>query len=150
TSSLGCLSAQPRTISIVVNATPNIIFSPASPTVCFGRTVTVNAIGGTSYTWFPGSLVGNSQQLSPTVTTVYTVQGANAFNCVSTGTVQVNVLPIPTVTTLATPTLICSGSSATLSAGGATTFTWMPGSVIASSFAATPSVTTNYTVTGAL
>jgi gliding motility-associated-like protein len=150
TSSLGCQSAQPGTVSIVVNNTPNVTFIPASPSVCLGSTVTVTAIGGTGYTWQPGGMTGGSQGLSPTITTIYTVTATNAFGCQSQRTLQVIVLPTPTVNASASPSVICSGSSSTLSATGATTYTWMPGSLTGSNVTVTPPSTTNYTVTGSL
>ncbi len=148
TSSLGCISAQPGTVSIVVNATPNIIFNPATPTLCSGTSITVSAIGGTSYTWQPGSLVGSTQTLAPATTTVYTVTALNAFNCSSSKTIQLTVTSSPTVVPVASPTLLCSGSSSTLTATGASNYTWLPGGATNSNVVVTPTANTTYTVNG--
>ena len=43
---------------------------------------------------------------------------------------------------------ICPGDSITLTASGATTYVWSPGNQTTSSITVSPSVTTNYTVTG--
>jgi len=65
-----------------------------------------------------------------------------------TTTMTVNVLPAVT----ASSAVICSGSPATLSASGATGYTWVPASGLSSTISATPTasptITTTYTVTG--
>ena len=52
------------------------------------------------------------------------------------------------ITTSAPQTTICNGNSATLSATGATTYSWMPGGMSGSSISVSPTGTTTYTVTG--
>jgi PKD-like domain/Ig-like domain CHU_C associated/Lysyl oxidase len=61
------------------------------------------------------------------------------------------VNPVPVITTSGN-TSVCAGSSATLSAGGATTYAWSPSAGLngtsGATTIATPSSTTTYTVTG--
>jgi len=52
------------------------------------------------------------------------------------------------MTVNATSSTICSGLSTTLTASGATTYSWMPGSLSGNSVVVTPSTTTTYTITG--
>ncbi len=52
------------------------------------------------------------------------------------------------MTVNATASTICSGLSTTLTASGATTYSWMPGSLSGNSVVVTPSTTTTYTITG--
>jgi hypothetical protein len=61
--------------------------------------------------------------------------------------VDVTVAPIPVAATAVNPS-ICSGSSTTLNATGATTYTWEPGSLTGTSVSVSPTSTTTYTVTG--
>lgn len=61
----------------------------------------------------------------------------------ATSTVTVHALPIVTVNSAT----VCAGTAATLTAAGATTYTWSTSATTAS-VSATPSVSTNYTVTG--
>jgi hypothetical protein len=86
----------------VVNGT--VISSPtivpvANPTqVCVGNlSSTLTVSGATGYTWFPGGVPGSSIVVSPTVTTVYTVQGVAGNGCTDVKTVTVvacAVLPV--------------------------------------------------------
>lgn len=141
----GCRSV--TTVTLTVNTNPTVTASASSSTICAGNSVTLTSSGATSYTWMPGSLTGGTVTASPTITTTYTVTGANG-NCTNTNTVLVTVNPAPTVTAVSSPTAICSGNSATLTANGATTYTWMPGSLTGTNAIVSPTITTTYTVTG--
>jgi len=131
--------------TVTVNANPTITVN--SSTICSGQTATLNALGATSYTWNPGGLTGNSVNVNPGATQIYTVTGTNASNCAGSNSATVTVINTPTVT--ATSATVCSGQSATLTAAGATNYTWTPGSIISATLSATPVATTNYTVFGA-
>jgi len=66
--------------------------------------------------------------------------------------VTFNALPVIDVTTTPQDGVICLGSSAMLTAGGATTYLWSPSATLSAdngtTVMATPTVTTTYTVTG--
>lgn len=133
-------------ITISVTPTPTVIAGSNSP-ICFGSVATLTASGASSYTWFPGLMTGPNVTVSPASTSNYTVIGANG-TCTMIAGVSVIVLPAPTVTSSASPTNICQGATATLSAGGALTYTWQPGNLSGTSVTVSPLVTTIYTVTG--
>lgn len=134
------------TITISVTPTPTLNAGSNSP-VCFGSVATLTASGATSYTWLPGPLTGPSVTVSPASSTNYTLIGANG-TCTASTIVPVVILPAPTVTSSASPTIICQGSTATLTAGGALTYTWQPVNLSGASVTVAPLVTTIYTVTG--
>jgi gliding motility-associated-like protein len=75
--------------------------------------------------------------------TSYTVIGTDVNHCKDTAVsnVTVNASPIISVTNAS----VCIGSTATLTASGASTYTWSTGNTTAS-ITATPTVVTNYTV----
>jgi hypothetical protein len=95
----------------------------------------------------PGSLTGSVQTLSPASTTTYTLTGSNG-TCSSTRTTNITVNTTPTIT-VSGSTVICSGNSTTLTAGGAASYTWMPGSLTGSAQVLSPAASANYTITGA-
>ena len=144
-SAAGCTNT--RTVTLTVIATPTVTASASSATVCSGSTVTLSSSGATTYTWLPGPLAGGTVVVTPITTTIYTVTGANG-SCTNTRTVSVTVNPNPTVTAVASPTSICSGASATLTGSGATSYTWMPGSLTTATVTVNPTITTTYTLTG--
>lgn len=140
--------------TVSIQVTPGGSVTVNSPTICAGATATLTANGGTTYTWSPGGSTGSSIVVSPPATTVYTVVssgGGGPSGCIPMATSTVTVVPSLTVT-VNTPPIMCAGSTATLTAGGATTFTWSPAVGLSSTSGATvtasPSVTTNYTVSG--
>ena len=142
----GACNSTARTITVTVNAAPSLTVTPTSTAICSGASVTLTASGATTYTWLPSGS-GASNVVSPASTTVYTVTGSNG-GCVSaarTTTVTVNTIPVLTVTP--SNTTICSGNTTTLTASGATTYTWLPSGSGASNVVS-PASTTIYTVTG--
>ncbi|MCA6364975.1 MAG: T9SS type A sorting domain-containing protein [Bacteroidetes bacterium] len=142
----GCVNT--ATVTITVGAQPTITAATSSAAICVGGSATLTATGGVTYNWMPGSLSGASVSVSPTTTTTYTVTGTVSAGCFNTATVTVTVNPLPVITASATATTLCNGSSTTLSATGASTYTWNPGALTGASVSVTPSATTTYTVTG--
>ena len=130
------------TALINVYVPPTISVNTA--TICVGATATLMAGGATTYTWNTTATTA-SITVTPTLTSTYTVTGTDGNHCTnkSTATVVVNALPIISVNTAT----ICAGAIATLTATGAVTYTWSTGA-IATSITPSPTVATNYTVTG--
>lgn len=109
----------------------------------------------TSWSWqFPGGNPSVSTLQNPSVT--YTGSGTYTVTLVATNgvgssspyTQTVTVNAAPTVTCTATNTLICSGTAIQLSAGGATTYTWMPGNHAGPNYNVAPASAVTYTVSG--
>lgn len=145
TNGSGCTSS--TTVALFVQSTPTVLASASPTAICPGNSTTLTAIGAPSFTWNPGGLTGSSIVVSPTVSTTYTVTGANGV-CATTSTLNVLVNPQPVILASVSPTAICNGATATLSANGATTYTWVPGTLNGASVTVSPTVSTLYTVTG--
>ncbi len=139
--------SSPMTATVTVNLTPTVTATAASPTICSGQSTVLTGSGATNYTWMPGGSTTNTVSVSPGTLTTYTVTGASG-TCSATKTVSVNVNPTPIVTATAGSATVCSGQSTTLTAGGATTYTWAPGGVTTSTVSVSPASTTIYTITG--
>ena len=141
----GCTNTVQYVVNVVTATTPTIT-AVANPTsICVGSTSTLTASGASTYTWSTGA-ISPSISVSPSVTTVYTVQGTSVCGNISAPTtVTVFITPNPTVTV--NSATICVGNSVTLSASGATTYSWSNGATT-STIAVSPTVTTNYSVTG--
>lgn len=129
-------------VSVTVNALPSVISN--SLVTCAGSTGTLTASGANTYTWNMGQTAA-SATVNPTSTTAYTVTGTDLNGCVNTTTTQVSVNALPTVT--ANSPSVCAGSTATLTAGGAVTYTWST-TEAATSVTVSPAATTVYTITG--
>ena len=122
-------------------------------TICAGTPVTLNASGGTGYSWLPVTGLSNpsiaNPSANPTGTTTYTVTVSNAL-CSATDMVVVNVTALP-IANAGSDVAICSGNNTTLNASGGTNYAWLPASGLSSTSifnpVANPTVTTTYTVT---
>lgn len=126
---------------------PTVTAAASTQSVCLGGTSTLTAGGATTYTWNPGGVSGSTITVSPTVSTTYTVTGSQA-GCQGSRTISIGLNPTPTITALSNTPTICSGNSATITPGGATSYTLNPGGITGTSFTVTPLATTIYTVSG--
>lgn len=118
---------------------------------CVGSSSTIltaSVTGGLSYTWTPSGTVSNTLAVTPTITTTYSVTASISGGCTSSSAITVTVNPSPTVTAVTSATSLCAGTQATLTANGATTYTWSTGAT-SSSAVVTPTTSSTYTVTGA-
>ena len=100
----------------------------------------------------PGAAVPTSTVQNPSVT--YNTGGVYSVTLTATNGGGSNSI-VKSITVSATPTVttggstsICSGSSATLTAAGATSYVWNPGALPGASVVVNPLVTTSYTVAG--
>ncbi len=141
-----CIST--KTVNLLVNPNPTLTATASSTNICVGSSATLSSTGATSYTWNPGALPGGTVTVSPAATTLYTVTGANGFGCTTSNTVNLIVTPIPTISPAASPATICATKSTTLTATGATNYTWNPGALTGSNVVVTPASNTTYTVIG--
>ncbi len=127
----------------VVTVIPKPAIIVNSPTICAGQTAALTAGGGASYSWSTGETT-NSITVSPSSTASYTVTGTTS-GCSDDTIAVVTFIPLPSII-VNSPT-ICIGQTATLTAGGGTTYSWSTGEVI-NPITVSPSSTASYTVTG--
>lgn len=139
----GC--ALQEAVSCVTLQNVSFSVSPLTQTVCSASSATLVATSASSYLWNTGAIT-NSIVVTPTLTSTYTVTGGIGICAVKrTATVTVTA---PTVSVASNVTLLCRGKSATLTASGGLTYTWSSSSSTLSTLVISPTVTTNYTVTG--
>lgn len=131
-------------------------------TICSGNSA---ALGGSpsasygsppyTYSWAPATGLSATTVSNPTATPgstlTYTLTVTDAVSAVATSTVTVTVNPTPNV--VVNSPLVCSGMSASMSATGATTYFWSPGTYLSSVSTSSPTCTTpaasiTYTVSG--
>lgn len=144
TTTQGCSATGLKTISVTPGPTVNT--NASSNPICIAQTVTLTATGATTYTWNPGNIVGSSIVVTPTTTTLYTVNGSSAA-CTGSSTINMVVNSNPTVTAVASNSIVCAGTAATITANGATTYSWDTGATT-QNIVVFPTNTTMYVVTG--
>jgi len=126
--------------------------------ICAGGSakITANLPPNSTYSWSPSTGLSSTSSASPVAspgsTTTYLINVLSSSGCKLKDSVTVNVLPQPSVTTIA-DTAICSGSPLQLSAtavNGAT-YSWSPAAGLSDPSqqdpVATPTGTTQYIVT---
>ncbi|MAX71652.1 MAG: hypothetical protein CMC76_11255 [Flavobacteriaceae bacterium] len=128
-----------------ITVLPGAFAANAGPdqTICQGESVTLSASGGQTYLWSNGETT-TSIEVSPTVTTTYTVTAFDGFGNSDDDSVTVIVNDLP-VAAAGDDQTICEGDSAILTASGGDEYLWSTGETTAS-ISVTPSVDTTYTV----
>jgi len=134
-------------ITVTVSPVPTAVVSPASATICAGQFTTLTASGGTAYSWAPGGQTTSAIAVAPFSTTSYTVTVTNASGCTDDAVVTVTVNALPFIT-IAGNTTICNGQSATLTATGGATYSWIPSGQTINPIVVTPTANTTYSVIG--
>jgi hypothetical protein len=145
TSSLGCTNTSVRTVS--VNSLPSITASTSQSIICSGQSATLTGGGGATYTWNPGSITGSPIAVTPASSITYTCIGTGTNGCTNSAVRSVTVNPTPTVNTTASASIICAGQTTTLTASGASTYSWSSGPATPA-ISVSPTVTTTYSVVG--
>jgi len=130
--------------SITINPLPVVTASASANVFCFGNSTTLNGNGALTYTW-TGNVINNIS-FTPGLTTTYTVTGTDINGCQNTAVKTITVNPLPVVTATANNSVICSGNTVILNAGGADTYTWSGAVINGQPFS--PGNTSSYTVTG--
>ncbi len=143
--SSSCTLSPRASVDITVNPSPNVIATSSSPTVCAGKSVTLIALGANSYTWSTGTST-NALVVTPSVSSSYTVTGENGYGCLNNSVTFINLVTANLIIS-STNSVLCSKNTATLTANGATTYSWNTTATV-NIITVSPTVTTTYTVSG--
>ena len=128
-------------VNVTVSAAPTAAIAASSSSICFGQSATLDASGGSVYSWNTGATT-SSLTVSPTSTSSYSVVVSNG-GC--TDTAFASLIVTPSIVFTVTPSTICFGDSATVSATGGGTYLWNTGST-SSVITVSPTITSSYTV----
>jgi gliding motility-associated-like protein len=135
-------------ISVTIDPVPVALVSGVT-SVCQGSSVSLSGSGGTTYSWNTSDTT-SSINVSPSSTTTYLVTVSNACGS-DTASITVNVITAPTVNAFSDQTILL-GSSASISATGATSYEWSPAGglscITCANPTASPTSTTTYMVVG--
>lgn len=147
-------------VSIAPNPVPPVSAYTYSGNLCNDSSIVFHdnsSNSPTSWLWSVnpsgGVTINTPTSQNPTITFTnsgnYTVS-LTATNGFGTGNQSTQNITISTVTVNASanPTTVCQGQATTLSATGATTYSWQPGNLSGASVNFVPSSTQTYTVTG--
>ncbi|MFN8275905.1 MAG: immunoglobulin domain-containing protein [Chitinophagales bacterium] len=154
---VACNRAISKAATVTVSANSTSISSqPQAQSKCVGQPVTfsITATGGTGFQWKKNGVVLAGQTASTlnlaavavTDTGTYTcdVLGGSCGTLTSAGAyLTVNALPNVVISG---PSSVCAGSSVTLTASGASSYSWSPGGNTTAAITVTPTTNTNYAV----
>lgn len=158
TSHAQCVTAT-ATVTITVASAPSASFTASATSVAPGSNVSLTntSTGATGYEWFINGASFSSQtntsiNIQSAGTSVIRLVATNAAGCKDTFEVTVVASSCPVSVTPTTVSQCGAPAPVTLTATGATSYSWAPATGLSATTGATvtanPGVTTNYTVTG--
>ena len=149
----------------LTNQAADASFTASATNICAGEIINFNALDATTgggFIWdFSGGIASGTNSLTPSVIyntpgtyqAILTVAGGGC-NDIVRDTVNITVNATPVITISAGTNPICLGTSTTLTASGADTYSWTPSTGLntttGTSVTATPTSTTTYTVVGTI
>ena len=146
TATNGCSILRTSTVN-VTPATATITSSPAN--ICPGTTSTIQIAGSGpgpwTYTWSNSS---TNNSITSNFATIVSATIQNNNGCQATATYSLGTSTTLSITALSNPAATCAGGNATVSATGASNYTWSTGTSTSNAIVVNPSVTTIYTVLG--
>jgi len=157
----GCMNSTVMDVTVTLYPLPTVSLFPGNITICNGSSITLSALGETvqgpmNYLWGPSANLSSDTAItvisSPSITTSYTVTGTDGNGCYNTMSASVSVTSLPLITIAPGNVSICYGTSAGLTATGATSYTWQPSTSLSSTtgagITASPGTVITYKVTG--
>lgn len=137
--------------SAIINIVDSLSIEVTPDTsVCSGRSIFLQAVGGNNFSWSPPQYLNTTSISTPTSTPLqsitYTVTSQLA-NCSATDSVQLTVVQSPAIT-VGPDTAICLAQQLTLPASGtADTYAWNPMGFLSNPFVRNPTATLLQTTT---
>ncbi len=108
-------ASTPTIVDVVFNSLPTVLASASPTSLCEGEDLTLTGSGADTYTWSGGATDGVA--FPATSTQYYVVTGTDANNCSAVDSVEVTVIPAPSVSFGALTGLCVYDGAITLSQG---------------------------------
>lgn len=125
--------------------TGSVVYQDPSCINNYSGSISVNISGGLppySIYWNPTGSTSTTLTGLGSGTFIYTL--TDSAGCTGGGTVLLHVDPVPDVVITSPDSMLCTGDTTVLTASGAPTFTWTPGSQTGTSITVSPNATTTY------
>ncbi|MCW3168424.1 choice-of-anchor L domain-containing protein [Chryseobacterium sp. 09-1422] len=120
----GCISANPASITIVVGP-PTAFVTASKIKICAGESVTLTASGGFTYNWVGLTGNGNTQVVTPSATTTYSVFALGGNGCVSNTPATITIEVVPAIVSTLQDVYACAGDTGVLDAGAGPNYTYL-------------------------
>jgi hypothetical protein len=122
--------------------------SVAKNPICFGETTNISTNAASNIVWGHTSSTSNIVNVAPTNNTSYTVTGQAASGCTTSIVLSVTVNPLPVLSAVVNPSVLCVGKTATLTGIGANSYTWNATNTSGNTTTVNPVSSSNFTYSG--
>jgi gliding motility-associated-like protein len=147
----GCSNTDSITVTVLPLPNAN---AGSDKIVCEKSSVQLNASGGANYLWSPATNLSCTNcpdpVVTPTTNTSYEVWVTDQYGCKRKDSINITVIPLPTITLTPGDTGICPGQSVLIQVTGGLSYAWEPtpglSNYNAPNTLASPATTSVYTV----
>lgn len=120
----GCISQNQASVTVVVGP-PTAGVSGSKSKICAGEPVTLVANGGITYSWVGLTGNGNTQVVTPTTTTTYSVYALGGNGCSSVNPATITIEVVPAIVSTLENVYACAGDLGILDAGSGPNYTYI-------------------------
>nr|WP_314497267.1 choice-of-anchor L domain-containing protein [uncultured Chryseobacterium sp.] len=120
----GCISANPASFTVIVGP-PTTTVTASKIKICAGESVTLTASGGFTYNWVGLTGNGNTQVVTPSVTTIYSVYALGGNGCFSPTPATITIEVVPAIVSTLKDVYACAGDTGVLDAGAGPNYTYL-------------------------
>lgn len=133
---------------VLIKRLCDVEITPSKNPICLGESVTLSTNAVSNILWQNNGSSSATINESPTSTTQYTLIGGAASGCTTTVFLDVVVNPLPALTAVVIPSVLCIGKTATITASGASTYTWAGSGTISQTVTVNPNTTGSFAYSG--
>jgi len=119
-----CVKTYIDSVKVIVDTIGKILLSPHDTSICPGSSVTLDANGGTNYTWSTGATTSSIPIIDASATKTYSVTISDGA-CIRGTSVTVTVVPLKV--RLSGNKIVCIGDTVQLTVSGGTSYQWSNG-----------------------
>ncbi|SQB45515.1 immunoglobulin domain-containing protein [Chryseobacterium jejuense] len=114
----------PATVTVLVGP-PIAGVSADKMKICAGESVTLTATGGVTYNWVGLTGNGDTQVVTPTITTEYSVFALGGNGCSSIAPAKIKIEVVPAIVSTLENVYVCAGDNGILDAGAGPNYTYL-------------------------
>jgi pimeloyl-ACP methyl ester carboxylesterase len=127
---------------------PNVVLTTTDSVLCFGDNTNLVVSGASTYLWANTNQTISTINVSPMVTTIYTVTGTGTNGCTKSTQKNITVHQLPNIQIATLDSILCFGDTTILNASGGNSYLWINNSSTINTISIYPNSSTNYILKG--
>ena len=133
---------------VIITRLCNVDLQSSKNPICLGESLSLTTNAVSNVVWSHTPSTATLVNISPTSNTSYTLIGQAASGCTTSAVITVTVNPLPVLSAVVIPSVLCIGNAATVIPSGGVNYTWTASSLVALTTTVNPIVTSSFNYSG--